>query len=127
MRVLVCAFIALLSATTLVAQQPQGAAIEFATTVVELGELTQDDDKQVVRLAFTNTGDLPLVITEVRTSCSCTTVQYEKKKVMPECRGVLNITMDPSKAPVGSFYRVLQVYSTAVGGVKYVTIKAEIE
>ena len=28
MRVLVCAFIALLSATTLVAQQPQGAAIE---------------------------------------------------------------------------------------------------
>lgn len=127
MRVLACAIIALLSAATLNAQEPQGATIEFATNVVELGELSQDDDKQVVRLAFTNTGDLPLVITEVRTSCSCTTVQYEKKKVMPEGRGVLNITMDPSKAPVGSFYRVLQVYSTAVGGVKYITIKAEIK
>jgi hypothetical protein len=41
--------------------------------------------------------------------------------------GTLYITVDPSKAPEGNFYRVLQVYSTAISGVKNITLKANIE
>lgn len=119
----------MLIATTFVARAegPKGAVIEFSTKVVDLGTLSRDDDKQIVRLSFTNAGDVPLVVTEVRTTCSCTTIQHDRKKVMPSERGVLNITMDPSKAPQGSFYRVLQVYSTATNGVQHITLKAEIE
>ena len=119
----------MLLATSFVVQadEPQGAEIEFQTKIVDLGTLSRDDDKQIVRLSFTNTGDVPLVVTEVRTTCSCTTIQHDRKKVMPTERGVLTITMDPSKAPVGSFYRVLQVYSTATNGVQHITLKAEIE
>ena len=109
------------------AQSPAGADIAFQTKVIDLGTLWQDDDKQVVRLQYTNTGDVPLVVTEVRTSCSCTTVRHDRGKVLPGERGVLNITMDPSKAPEGSFYRVLQVYSTAKSGVHHITLKAEIK
>ena len=109
------------------ADEPKGAEIEFPTKIVDLGTLSRDDDKQIVRLSFTNTGDVPLVVTEVRTTCSCTTIQHDRKKIMPTERGVLTITMDPSKAPVGSFYRVLQVYSTATNGVQHITLKAEIE
>lgn len=109
------------------AQSPEGADIEFQTKVVDLGTLSQDDDKQMLRLTYTNTGDVPLVVTEVRTSCSCTTVHHDRGKVLPGERGVLNITMDPAKAPVGSFYRVLQVYSTAKSGVQHITLKAEIQ
>lgn len=109
------------------AESPEGADIEFQTKVVDLGTLSQDDDKQLVRLTYTNTGDVPLVVTEVRTSCSCTTARYDRGKVLPGERGVLNITMEPAKAPVGSFYRVLQVYSTAKSGVQHITLKAEIE
>jgi hypothetical protein len=95
--------------------------------VVDLGLLARDDDKQHLRLSFSNTGDVPLVITEVRTSCSCTTVKYDRKPVMPGQSGVLNITVDPKKAPKGNFYRVLQVHSTAQSGVQNITLKAEIE
>lgn len=109
------------------AQEPNGAEIEFQTKVIDLGTLFRDDDKQIVRLSFTNTGDVPLVITEVRTSCSCTTVKYDRHPVKAGERGTLNITMDPSKAPEGSFYRVLQVFSTARSGVQHITLKAEIE
>lgn len=109
------------------AQSPEGADIAFQTKVVDLGTLWQDDDKQIVRLKYTNTGDVPLVVTEVRTSCSCTTVRHDRGKVLPGESGVLNITMDPSKAPEGSFYRVLQVYSTAMSGVQHITLKAEIK
>ena len=111
----------------LYAEEPKGADIEFKEKVIDLGLLAQDDDKQELRVSFRNTGDLPLVVTEVRTSCSCTTIKYKRKPVLPGQEGVLNITVDPGKAPKGHFYRVLQVYSTAVSGVQNITLKAEIE
>lgn len=120
-------FVVLASTIVAWADEPKGAEIEFQMKVVDLGTLSRDDDKQIVRLSFTNVGDVPLVVTEVRTTCSCTTIQHDRKKVMPAERGVITITMDPSKAPVGSFYRVLQVYSTAVNGTQHITLKAEIE
>ena len=109
------------------AQTPKGADIEFQTNVIDLGELSQEDDKQIVRLVYTNTGDVPLVVTEVRTSCSCTTVKHDRGKLLPGERAAIIITMDPAKAPEGSFYRVLKVYSTASTGVKHITLKAEIK
>ena len=109
------------------AQTPKGADIEFQTNVIDLGELSQEDDKQIVRLVYTNTGDVPLVVTEVRTSCSCTTVKHDRGKLLPGERAAITITMDPAKAPEGSFYRVLKVYSTASTGVKHITLKAEIK
>ena len=108
------------------AEQPQGALIEFSQKIIELGELSQDDDVQIVRLGYKNVGDIPLVVTEVRTSCSCTEVSYKRGKVLPGESGVLTVTMDPSKAPEGSFYRVLQVISTSVSGIERITLKAEI-
>lgn len=118
---------AVLVSLPLYADEPKGADIEFAEKVIDLGLVSQDDDKQELRVAFRNTGDVPLVITEVRTSCSCTTIKYKRKPVQPNEEGVLNITVDPKKAPKGHFYRVLQVYSTAVSGVQNITLKAEIE
>ena len=127
MRAFLMCVMLLASTITAWAQGPKGAEIEFQTKVVDLGTLSREDDKQIVRLSFTNVGDVPLVVTEVRTTCSCTTIQHDRKKVLPSERGALTITMDPSKAPVGSFYRVLQVYSTATNGVQHITLKAEIE
>lgn len=110
-----------------VASQPEGADIELSTAIIDLGTLSQDDDRQIVRLKYTNTGDLPLVITEVRTSCSCTTVEYERGKVLPGEHRYITITMNPAKAPEGQYLRVMQIFSTAKSGTKRVTIKAVIE
>ena len=41
-------------------------------------------------------------------------------------RGTITVTMNPSSAPIGSFYRVIQVFSTAVSGTQHITLKAEI-
>ncbi len=122
--------IALLSVVGLrgvVASQPEGADIELSTAIIDLGTLSQDDDRQIVRLKYTNTGDLPLVITEVRTSCSCTTVEYERGKVLPGEHRYITITMNPAKVPEGQYLRVMQIFSTAKSGTKRVTIKAVIE
>ena len=117
----------LFGATTLHASEPKGADIELSTALIDLGTISQDDGKQLLRLGFTNTGDVPLVVTEVRTSCSCMSVDYKREKVMPGERGTINITLNPSKAPKGQYLRVMQIYSTARSGVKRVTVKAQIE
>jgi hypothetical protein len=109
------------------AEAPKGADIELSTSVIDLGEISQDDGKQMVRLTYTNTGDIPLVVTEVRTSCSCMSVEYERGKVLPNERSTINITLNPAKAPKGQYIRVMQIYSTATSGVKRVTVKAQIE
>lgn len=124
---LLLSIVALLVSSPLYADEPKGADIEFTEKIIDLGVLAQDDDKQLLRVSFRSTGDVPLVITEVRTSCSCTSIKYNRKPVMPGEESVLNITVDPKKAPKGNFYRVLQVYSTAVSGVQNITLKAEIE
>lgn len=117
----------LFGATTLHASEPKGADIELSTALIDLGTISQDDGKQLLRLGFTNTGDVPLVVTEVRTSCSCMSVDYKREKVMPGERGTINITLNPAKAPKGQYLRVMQIYSTARSGVKRVTVKAQIE
>jgi hypothetical protein len=119
--------LALLSVVCATAQEPKGADIEFQSTVVDFGSIEQDGGKQMMRLSFTNTGDVPLVVTEVRTSCSCMSVKYERKKIEPSERGVLTITLDPAKALKGQYYRVMQVFSTAKSGTKRITVKAVIE
>lgn len=118
---------AILGSSALYADEPKGADIEFEQKIIDLGVIAGDDDKQELRVVFRNTGDVPLVVTEVRTSCSCTTIKYKRKPVPPGEEGVLNITVDPKKAPKGNFYRVLQVHSTAVSGVQNITLKAKIE
>ena len=117
----------LFGATPLHASEPKGADIELSTALIDLGTISQDDGKQLLRLGFTNTGDVPLVVTEVRTSCSCMSVDYKREKVMPGERGTINITLNPAKAPKGQYLRVMQIYSTARSGVKRVTVKAHIE
>ncbi|MEE0864969.1 MAG: DUF1573 domain-containing protein [Alistipes sp.] len=119
--------VAMLAIATLSASAPEGAEIELSTAIIDLGTISQEDGKQMVRLSYTNTGDLPLVVTEVRTSCSCTTVDYERKKILPTERGTITITMNPAKAPKGQYLRVMQIFSTAKSGTKRVTIKAVIE
>lgn len=109
------------------ATEPQGADIEFSSSVIDLGTIAQDGGKQIVRINYTNTGDLPLVVTEVRTSCSCMTISYERKKIVPSERATMTITLDPQKAPKGQYYRVMQIFSTAKSGVKRLTVKAVIE
>lgn len=103
-----------------------GARIELSSKELDLGELYTDDDKQQVRLSFRNVGDRPLVITEVRTSCSCTTVQYERRPIQPDEQSALTIIFDPKRAPEGALYRVIQMFSTSATGVEHITLKANI-
>jgi hypothetical protein len=58
------------------------AEIKFTVTKKKFEEVTKGD---VVRLEypFTNTGDQPLIITDYKVECSCTSAEFPKQPIAP--------------------------------------------
>ena len=57
-----------------VSQAQSGPKIEFkdADNTIDYGTVTKDGDSGIRTFEFKNTGDAPLIITNVQSSCGCT-------------------------------------------------------
>lgn len=61
---------------------------------VDLGIIkTGETKKQLFELK--NTGDKPLFIMDKSTTCSCASVEFDKKPVMPDETRIVEVTMKP--------------------------------
>ncbi|MBQ0787283.1 MAG: DUF1573 domain-containing protein, partial [Oceanihabitans sp.] len=58
------------------------AKIEFKTTTVDYGTIEKGADG-IRTFEFTNTGDAPLIISKVSSSCGCTVPSSPKEPIMP--------------------------------------------
>lgn len=99
------------------------AVIKFKTEIVDYGTITQNSDGMRL-FTFTNTGDAPLLITKVKTTCGCTVPSYSKAPIMPGKTGELNIKYDTKR--LGAFTKTVTVTSNAEGGNKILKIKGNI-
>ncbi|MDR1553147.1 MAG: DUF1573 domain-containing protein [Prevotellaceae bacterium] len=59
------------------------------------------------RFVFTNQGDAPITIQNVKPSCGCTTPAWTKEPVAPGAQGFVDATYNPSS--VGYFSKSLEV------------------
>ena len=64
-----------------------------------------------VQYTITNTGDQPLVLTEVEPDCACSVAQWTKTPIAPGAKGTVNVTFD-AKA-LGHFQKSVAIYSNA--------------
>ncbi|WP_179020890.1 DUF1573 domain-containing protein [Winogradskyella forsetii] len=99
------------------------AVIKFKTEVVDYGTIVQNSDGTRL-FTFTNTGDAPLLITNVKTTCGCTVPTYSKAPILPGETGHLNIKYDTKR--LGAFTKTVTVMSNAEGGNKILKIKGTI-
>ncbi|QNK76279.1 DUF1573 domain-containing protein [Winogradskyella undariae] len=99
------------------------AVLEFKTEVIDYGTITQNSEGKRI-FSFTNTGDAPLVITKVKTSCGCTVPSYSKDPILPGEQGELEIKYDTKR--LGAFTKTITVTSNADGGNKILKIKGNI-
>ncbi len=60
---------------------------------------------------FVNTGKADLVITNVSTSCGCTTPQWTRQPIKSKEKGVITVKYDSSR--IGQFSKTITVYSNA--------------
>ena len=111
-----------LAAVTMMAQQP---VITFEKTEHDFGKIHEEDGRVSVQFAFKNEGMAPLVLSNVRASCGCTTPTWTKEPVEPGQSGSITVTYNPNGRP-GRFQKTVTITSNASEATKKVYIKGEV-
>lgn len=73
---------------------------------------------------FTNPGETPLVITDVKTSCGCTAARWTRTPVKPGKSGMINIGYDAGFP--GKFSKEIYVHYNGPGSPVVLKIKGEV-
>jgi hypothetical protein len=111
MRRLFCLTIIAVLTLSVHAQQAK-PAIQFEKEIHNFGEIKEDGGKVTHSFRFTNTGEQPLVVHNVRASCGCTTPEWTRKPIKPGEKGFIKATFDPRRRP-GNFNKSIVVRSNA--------------
>ncbi len=104
----------------------KGPKIEFKTKQVDYGEIVPGADGYRT-FEFVNTGDAPLIISRVRSSCGCTVPEKPEKPIMPGETGKIKVHYDTKR--VGAFRKTVTIYTNAVNepnGVVVLKIKGKV-
>lgn len=104
----------------------QKAKIEFIKTSHHFGVIPERGGKAMYDFIFKNTGNAPLVLTNVRTGCGCAVPEWSKKPVAPGANGVIRVYFDPRNRP-GNFVKSIAVNSNAINNVATLTIRGKVQ
>ena len=111
-----------LTAVAMIAQQP---VITFEKTEHDFGKINEADGRVTTVFSFKNEGMTPLVLSNVRASCGCTTPTWTKEPVEPGQKGSITVTYNPNGRP-GRFQKTITITSNASEPTKKVYIKGEV-
>ncbi|MCF8373286.1 MAG: DUF1573 domain-containing protein [Bacteroidales bacterium] len=104
----------------------QGKAfIKFDKTEHDYGQIKEADGKANATFSFTNTGTEPLIITEVKPNCGCTTPSYTKAPIPPKGTGFVTAAFDPANRP-GVFNKTIRVTTNAENSNVILRIKGDV-
>ena len=78
-----------------------------------------------VEYTITNTGNQPLVLTNVTTSCACSVADWTKEPIAPGKTGEVKVTYNPKGRP-GPFYKTIAIYSNGEKGSFSLGIKGNV-
>ncbi|MGL2966243.1 DUF1573 domain-containing protein [Flavobacterium sp. XGLA_31] len=91
----------------------KGAKIEFKDkdNTIDYGTVNKEDDDGVRVFVFTNTGDEPLVITNVQSTCGCTVPSKPTEPIAPGKTGQISVKYNMHTGPIR---KTITVESNAV-------------
>jgi hypothetical protein len=90
-----------------------GAKIEFKDkdNTIDYGTVNKEDDNGIRVFEFTNTGDAPLIITNVQSSCGCTVPSKPTEPIAPGMTGKIEVKYNMHTGPIR---KTITVESNAV-------------
>lgn len=122
MKKIISTLMMALAAVAISAQQP---VITFEKTEHDFGKINEGDGRVSVVFNFKNEGMSPLVLSNVRASCGCTTPTWTKEPVEPGQTGSITVTFNPNGRP-GKFQKTVTITSNASEPTTRVYIKGEV-
>lgn len=117
-------FAAFLLLTT-VAALGQDPVITFTKTEHDFGKINEADGRVTTVFEFKNEGMTPLVLSNVRASCGCTTPKWTREPIEPGEIGQITVTYNPNGRP-GPFQKTITITSNATEATKRLYIKGEV-
>ncbi len=104
------------------AQKP---AMEFQKTEHNFGTIKEEIGAVTTQFAFENTGDAPIIIQRVSSSCGCTTPSYTRQPILPGKEGTISAQYSTVRRP-GTFNKTIRVYTNIPDTVYVLTIKGNV-
>lgn len=101
----------------------QKSPITFTQTVIERNGIKYGTD-DTFTFEFKNTGKTPIFVTNVGTSCGCTTAQKPEEPVKPGKKGVIVVKYDTKR--VGNFTKEITVTTNVQPEPIKLTIKGSV-
>ena len=98
--------------------------MEIDSSTVDLGTIMQGDTIMHV-YNFKNTGNMPLVLSNVNASCGCTTPSYSKEPVAPGERGFITVKFN-SKGKEGKMNKTVTAFANTKPADNTVSFKIEV-
>lgn len=103
--------------------QEKVAKIEFKQTTIDYGTIEKGADG-IRTFEFTNTGDAPLIVSKVSSSCGCTVPKKPEGPIMPGETGEIEVKYDTKRVmPIRKTITVLSNAETPTVALK---IKGEV-
>ena len=103
--------------------QDKKAKIEFKQTEIDYGTINKNADGTRT-FEFTNTGDAPLIINRVKSSCGCTVPSKPTQPIMPGKTDKIVVKYNTHRP--GPFRKTITVYSNASNNVVILKIKGKV-
>ena len=103
---------------------PPAAKASWAKDSHDFGEIPKGTPVSV-EFSFTNTGDAPLIIKDVVTSCGCTASDYAQEPIMPGKSSKIKVSYNA--ATVGAFTKTITVNSNSAEASKVLHIKGTVK
>ncbi len=119
-KLILFAFVALFG----ISIQAQQAKITFQEETIDYGSIIKGDDG-LRTFHFTNTGDAPLVISDVKSSCGCTVPKRPTGPIAPGESSTIEVKYDTNR--VGPIRRTITVISNAEESMKALKITGEVK
>lgn len=111
------------STTTAAARTWDGAHMSFiGGESHDFGDIPRKGGDLHCSFEFENDGSEPLVVTGMRTTCTCLKYEYPKQPIAPGQKSRIDITYEPHKVEAGNFHRVILVHSNSADGRKLLFI-----
>lgn len=100
-------------------------SISFSQDLIDYGTIKKGSDgKRIV--TFTNTGNKPLIISNIKSSCNCSVLSWTKSPVLPGKSGEIEVKYDTKI--IGNFSKTIEVFSNDnYASRKLLKIKGEIK
>ncbi len=117
--------IALLAQDAPVFEKPQnGPKLTFLEKTHDFGDIVQGDVVEHI-FNFENTGNEPLILADVHTTCGCTAPSWPREPILPGKTGSVTVKFN-SRGKIGVQHKVITISSNAINQRERISIETNV-